>query len=53
MPDNAARTMRQGRASIVRALLLLVRGYCAAKNLCLTERVWSVPDDRRTEDGLP
>ena len=27
MPDNAARTIKQGRAGIVRAILLLVRGY--------------------------
>ena len=53
MPDNPARTMRQGRAGIVRAMLLLVRGYNAEKHLCLTEHVWSVPDDSRTEDGLP
>ena len=36
MWDNAARTMRRGRAGIVRAMLLLVRGYTAEKNLCLT-----------------
>ena len=53
MPDNAARTMQQRRAGIVRAILLLVRGYNAAKHLWLTEHVWPVPDDSRTEDGLP
>ena len=31
MPDNAARTMRQRRAGIVRALLLLIRTYNAAR----------------------
>ena len=25
----------------------------AEKNLWLTEHVWPVPNDRRTEDGLP
>ena len=53
MPDNAARTMQQRRAGIVRAMLLLLRGYNAAKNLWVTEHVWPVPDDSRTEDGLP
>ena len=53
MLNNAARTMRQRRAGIVRAMLLLVRGYSAAKNIGLTEHVWPVPDDSRTEDGLP
>ena len=42
MPDNAARTMRQGRAGIVRAVLLLARGYNAAKNLGLTAPIWPV-----------
>ena len=32
MLANAARTMRQRRAGIVRAMLLLVRGYNAEKN---------------------
>ena len=27
MPGTAARTIKQGRAGIVRAMLLLVRGY--------------------------
>ena len=31
MPDNAARTMRQGRAGIVRAMLLLVRAIQRGK----------------------
>ena len=53
MPDTAARTIRQRRAWIVRAMLLLVRAYNAAKNLWLTEHVCPVPDDSRTEDGLP
>ena len=51
--DNAARRIRQGQAWIVRAMLLLVRGYNVAKNLWVTEHVWPVPDDSRTEDGLP
>ena len=42
MPDNAARTMRQGRAWIVRVMLLLVRGYNVAKNLWLTVPIWPV-----------
>ena len=46
MPDNAARTMRQGRAWIVRAMLLLVRGYSAEKNLWLTVPIWPVKHDK-------
>ena len=49
MPDNAARTMRQGRAGIVRAMLLLVRGYNAAKNLWLTAPIWPVKHDKDME----
>ena len=49
MPDNAARTMQQRRAWIVRAMLLLVRGYNAAKNLWLTEHVWTVKHDKDME----
>ena len=49
MPDIAARTMRQGRAGIVRAMLLLVRGYSAAKNLCLTAPIWPVKHDKDME----
>ena len=49
MPDNAARTMQQRRAGIVRAMLLLVRGYNAAKNLCLTAPIWSVKHDKDME----
>ena len=49
MPDNAARTMRQGRAGIVRAMLLLVRAYNAAKNLCLTAPIWPVKHDKDME----
>ena len=49
MPDNAARTMRQGRAWIVRAMLLLVRGYSAEKNLWLTAPIWPVKHDKDTE----
>ena len=49
MPDNAARTMRQGRAGIVRAMLLRVRGYNAAKNLCLTAPIWTVKHDKDME----
>ena len=49
MPDNAARTMRQGRAWIVRAMLLLVRGYSAAKNLGLTAPIWPVKHDTNME----
>ena len=49
MLDNVARTMRQGRAGIVRAMLLLVRGYNAAKNLCLTVPIWPVKHDKDME----
>ena len=49
MPDNAARTMRQRRAGIVRAMFLLVRGYNAAKNLCLTAPIWTVKHDKDME----
>ena len=49
MPDNAASTMRQGRAGIVRAMLLLVRGYNAAKNLWLTVPIWPVKHDKDME----
>ena len=49
MPDNAARTMTQRRAWIVRAMLLLVRGYSAAKNLCLTAPIWPVKHDKDME----
>ena len=35
MSDNAARTMQQGRAWIVRAMLLLVRGYSEEKKSLL------------------
>ena len=49
MPDNAARTMKQSRAGIVRAMLLLVRGYNAAKNLCLTAPIWPVKHDKDME----
>ena len=49
MSDNAARTMQQGRAWIVRALPLLVRGYSAAKNLCLTAPIWPVKHDKDME----
>ena len=49
MPDNAARTMRQRRAGIVRAMLLLVRGYSAAKNLWLTAPIWTVKHDKDME----
>ena len=45
MRDNAARTMRQGRAWIVRAMLLRVRGYNATKNLGLTAPIWPVKHD--------
>ena len=41
--------MRQGRAWIVRAMLLLVRGYSAAKNLWLTVPIWSVKYDKDME----
>ena len=49
MPDSAARTMTQGRAGIVRAMLLLVRGYTAEKNLCLTAPIWPVKHDKDME----
>ena len=49
MPDNAARTIGQGRAGIVRAMLLLVRKYSAAKNLCLTAPIWPVKHDKDME----
>ena len=49
MPDNAARTMRQKRAGIVRAMFLLVRGYNAAKNLWLTAPIWPVKYDKDME----
>ena len=49
MPDNAARTMQQRQAGIVRAMLLLVRGYNAAKNLCLTAPIWPVKHDKDME----
>ena len=52
MPDNAARTMQQRQAGIVRAMLLLVRGYNAAKNLCLTAPIWPVKHDKDTEACL-
>ena len=49
MLDNAARTMRQGRAWIVRAMLLLVRAYNTAKNLWLTAPIWPVKHDKDME----
>ena len=49
MSDNAARTMRQRRVGIVRAMLLLVRGYNAAKNLCLSAPIWPVKHDKDME----
>ena len=49
MPDNAARTMQQRRAGVVRAMLLLVRGYTAAENLCLTAPIWPVKYDKDME----
>ena len=49
MPDNAARTIRQGRVGIVRAMLLLVRGYNAAKNLWSTVPIWTVKHDKDME----
>ena len=49
MPDNAARTMRQRRAGIVRVMLLLVRAYNAAKNLWLTAPIWPVKHDKDME----
>ena len=52
MPDNTARTMQQRRHGIVRAMLLLVRGYNAAKNLCLTAPIWPVKHDKDMEACL-
>ena len=49
MPDNAARRMKRRRAWIVRAMLLLVRGYNAAKNLLLTVPIWPVKHDTNME----
>ena len=49
MPDNAARRMKRRRAGIVRAMLLLVRGYNAAKNLWLTAPIWLVKHDKDME----
>ena len=49
MPDSAARTMRQKRAGIVRAMRLLVRKYSAAKNLYLTVPIWPVKYDKDME----
>ena len=49
MRDHAARTIRQGRAGIVRAMRLLVRGYNAAKNLWLTAPIWPVKHDKDME----
>ena len=49
MLGNAARTMRQKRAGIVRAMLLLVRGYNAEKNLWLTAPIWPVKHDKDME----
>ena len=49
MPDNPARTMKRRRAGIVRAMLLLVRGYSAAKNLWLTAPIWPVKHDKDME----
>ena len=49
MPDDAARTMQQRRAGIVRVMLLLVRAYNAAKNLCLTAPIWTVKHDKDME----
>ena len=49
MSDNAARTMQQRRAGIVRAMLLLVRGYSAAKNLGLTAPIWPAKHDKDME----
>ena len=49
MPDIAARTMRQRRARIVRTMFLLVRGYNAVKNLCLTAPIWPVKHDKDME----
>ena len=39
---------REGRRCIEEALR--VRGYCAGKNLSLTDHMWPVPDDNSTED---
>ena len=53
MPDNAARTMRQRRAGILRAdASLLVRAYNAAKNLWLTAPIWPVKYDKDMEAYL-
>ena len=49
MSDNAAGTMQQRRAGIVRAMLLLARGYNAAKNLWLTAPIWPVKHDKDME----
>ena len=49
MPDIAARTMRQRRARIVRTMFLLVRGYNAVKNLCLSAPIWPVKHDKDME----
>ena len=49
MPDNAARRMKRRRAGIVRVMLLLVRKYSAAKNLCLTAPIWPVKHDKDME----
>ena len=49
MLANAARRMKRRRAGIVRAMLLLVRGYNAAKNLCLTAPLWPVKHDKDME----
>ena len=49
MPDNAARTMQQRQAGIVRVMLLLVRKYSAAKNLCLSAPIWPVKHDKDME----
>ena len=46
MPDNAARTMRQGRDRIAKGdASLLVRAYNVAKNLWLTAPIWPVKHD--------
>ena len=49
MLDNAARTIRQRRAGILRALLLLLRRYNAAKNLGLTAPIWTAKHDKDME----
>ena len=50
MPDNAARTIRQRRDGIAKGdASLLVRGYNAAKNLCLTAPIWPVKHDTNME----